>query len=235
MIFLIEIAKRIIYAVVESVLGTLDSLIRIAMEKFDVIDEDLERKDSSPPGGLLGKILGTWSDYDGSSFCGSSATPTSVLPNSSSHYTSPLLLPLGVQAVGKLNPLDVKRPSFHKPPQAQIQDSRISAENNNIVDEIMEDEQLDKAPAANVEEIEKPKNLVTAPITVAMEPSRQPNLSPDVELASSPPTLPPTPDFGPNLTPSMPPPPPPAPILKLVLRLQQRNQCHRHHRLPLES
>ncbi|KAJ0018571.1 hypothetical protein Pint_10664 [Pistacia integerrima] len=194
---------------VESVMATLDSLIRIAREKFDMMDEDEEKKDSSPRGSQSAKILESCSDYDGSSLCGSPATPTSVLPEmrkagefrSNTSYTSLLLLSLRVQAVGKLNPIDVKRLSFHMPPHAGVQVSRTSTQNNIIADEVMEDAQVNKAPAAIIEdtqehytETEKPKDLVTAPVAIAREPSSQPNLSPNVAL--------------------------------------QHNQCRRHHRLP---
>ncbi|XP_031287237.1 uncharacterized protein At4g04980 [Pistacia vera] len=221
---------------VESVMATLDSLIRIAREKFDMMDEDEEKKDSSPRGSQSAKILESCSDYDGSSLCGSPATPTSVLPEmrkagefrSNTSYTSLLFLSLRVQAVGKLNPIDVKRLSFHMPPHAGVQVSRTSTQNNIIADEVMEDAQVNKAPAAIIEdtqehytETEKPKDLVTAPVAIAREPSSQPNLSPNVALVPSTPTPPPSPDFRPNLTLTPPLPPPPPPMWKSNLTAAQ--------------
>ncbi|XP_022715920.1 uncharacterized protein At4g04980-like [Durio zibethinus] len=110
---------------VEIALATLNGLVKIAREKFDMMDEDDENKDFSPKANTFGKILKD-SYLDNSSCCHSPVTPTSVLPelmNASlkSSYSSPLLLSLRVQAVGKLNPIDVKRLTLHMLPQMGVQ------------------------------------------------------------------------------------------------------------------
>ncbi|KAK2644125.1 hypothetical protein Ddye_019320 [Dipteronia dyeriana] len=104
----------------EYVVGILDNLIKISKEKFDMMDEDDDQKmmkDSSP-------LRSPSRDSANVSCCASPATPTSVLPElmkardklSGNSYTSPLMMSLRVQAVGKLNPIDVKRLSFHMLP-----------------------------------------------------------------------------------------------------------------------
>ncbi|OIV94342.1 hypothetical protein TanjilG_21682 [Lupinus angustifolius] len=96
----------------ETMLVTLDSLMKLANERFD-----------------------TDSSY---SYCSSPNTPKSVLPElkkssaragespRSSSCGSPLLYSLRLQAVGKLNPIDVKRLSFHmSPTHIGLQNSKI--------------------------------------------------------------------------------------------------------------
>ncbi|KAK3188044.1 hypothetical protein Dsin_027605 [Dipteronia sinensis] len=108
----------------ECVVGILDNLIKISKEKFDMMDEDDDQKmmkDSSPGSSPLRSPS---RDSANVSCCASPATPTSVLPElmkardklSGNSYTSPLMMSLRVQAVGKLNPIDVKRLSFHMLP-----------------------------------------------------------------------------------------------------------------------
>ncbi|XP_059659313.1 formin-like protein 5 [Cornus florida] len=103
----------------------LDEIIKVARERlFDMMDEDEQMKDCNPEAsGSESPLSESYSDYK-TPLCCSPDTPTSVLPmmiNSSakvgdsgkiSSYSSSLL-PLRVQAVGKLNPIDVKRLSFH--------------------------------------------------------------------------------------------------------------------------
>ncbi|KDO75856.1 hypothetical protein CISIN_1g040520mg [Citrus sinensis] len=115
------------YDVVENILATLDSLMKLTAEKFDMMDDEDEKKSSSSSqSNTFGKVLDSYSDSCSNSFCASPATPTSVLPDltkaANASYTSPLLMSLRVQAVGKLNPIDVKRLSFHMLPHVGIQD-----------------------------------------------------------------------------------------------------------------
>ncbi|KAF7115933.1 hypothetical protein RHSIM_RhsimUnG0043100 [Rhododendron simsii] len=101
-------------------LAILDDMINMAKERlFDLMEEDEPLKDYSPKSNAFGRALSEYSDDKTPS--SSPATPTSVLANnvmtqSGAPYSSPLLLPLRIQAVGKLNPIDVKRLSFHMVP-----------------------------------------------------------------------------------------------------------------------
>ncbi|XWS18355.1 hypothetical protein CRYUN_Cryun32bG0036700 [Craigia yunnanensis] len=110
---------------VEIAVATLDGLIKIAREKFDMMDEDDEKKDFSPKANTFGKFLKD-SYSDNISSCPSPVTPTSVLPelmngSPKSPYSSSLLLSLRVQSVGKLNPIDVKRLTLHTLPKVGVQ------------------------------------------------------------------------------------------------------------------
>ncbi|XP_022724319.1 uncharacterized protein At4g04980-like [Durio zibethinus] len=110
---------------VEIAVATLNGLIKIAREKFDMMDEDDENKDFSPKANTFGKVLKD-SYSDNSSSCPSPASPTSVLPelingSPKSPYSSSLLLSLRVQSVGKLNPIDVKRLALHTLSKVEVQ------------------------------------------------------------------------------------------------------------------
>ncbi|KAI4299336.1 hypothetical protein L6164_032805 [Bauhinia variegata] len=128
----------------ETVLLTLDSLIKLAIQKFDVMDEDEKKKDFSPRSSSFRKYILGFSSFSDSNFsCSSSpVTPTSVLPelvkyaaragdSPRASCTSPLLQSLRVQAVGKLNPIDIKILNFHMSPDSphkEIQFSKIEGE-----------------------------------------------------------------------------------------------------------
>ncbi|KAH1048581.1 hypothetical protein J1N35_039365 [Gossypium stocksii] len=109
---------------VEIAVATLNGLIKIAKEKFDMMDEDDENKEFGPKAKTFGKVLKeSYSEYGSSS--PSPVTPTSVLPelmngSPKSSYSSSLLLPLRVQAVGKSNPVDVKRLGSDMLPKVQV-------------------------------------------------------------------------------------------------------------------
>lgn len=108
-------------------LTTLDCLMKLASERFDIEDH---KKEFSPRSSSFGKFIMNSSSFSDSSFSyfSSPATPKSVLPAELMKYSarsgdsprsscaSPLLLSLRVQAVGKLNPIDVKRLSFQMSP-----------------------------------------------------------------------------------------------------------------------
>lgn len=119
-----------------------------AREMFDMMEEEEQRKDHSPRSNKFGKILMD-SYLEKTSGCLSPVTPTSVLPELISgsenpkdiinhSYCTPLLLPLRVQAVGKLNPIDVKRLSFHMFPTVAAKESNPLIQKTNIVEEIKE-------------------------------------------------------------------------------------------------
>ncbi|CAJ1936398.1 unnamed protein product [Sphenostylis stenocarpa] len=115
----------------ETMLATLDALMKLASDQFDV-EEDEHKKELSPRCSSYGKYIMRSTSFSDSSYsyCSSPPTPRSVLPELTKHPTksgdsprsscaSPLLLSLRVQAVGKLNPIDVKRLSFQMSP-AQV-------------------------------------------------------------------------------------------------------------------
>ncbi|KAG8385587.1 hypothetical protein BUALT_Bualt03G0060700 [Buddleja alternifolia] len=122
-------------------LALLKDIIKLARERlFDEMDEDEEMEDYSPAATAFGKALSESYSDNRNSFSGSPATPTSVLPEAwkssskreKTSYSPPRLLPLRVQAVGKLNPIDVKRLSFHIFPHAVAltQDPKNSNQTN---------------------------------------------------------------------------------------------------------
>ncbi|PQQ02258.1 uncharacterized protein Pyn_00477 [Prunus yedoensis var. nudiflora] len=86
---------------VETVLATLDCLIKMARDEFDMMDDDDQKGEGySPRNSSFGKFL---SDSESCT----SARKANV------GSKSPLLWTLRVQAVGKLNPIDVKHLSLH--------------------------------------------------------------------------------------------------------------------------
>ncbi|TXG47343.1 hypothetical protein EZV62_026637 [Acer yangbiense] len=137
----------------ECVVGILDNLIKISKEKFDMMDEDDDQKmmkDSS-------SIRSPSRDSANVSCCASPATPTSVLPElmkardklSGNSYTSPLMMSLRVQAVGKLNPIDVKRLSFHMLPHADQTNLVFINKKPKMVDEDEDDDEEEEGYAAD--------------------------------------------------------------------------------------
>lgn len=201
-------------------------MIKIGREKFEMMDEEDEKKSVSSQTSTFEKILGSYPDSCNNSFCASPATPTSVLPefmkageNRNASYTSPLLMSLRVQAVGKLNPIDVKRLSFHMLPHVGVQDTSVLCQKNEIIEEQKQDEkgnsQVNKAePLEKIEdnctEIRTPKNSSTTPTEELLPPSSYPDLSPNVACSVPSPPPPPPPMLQINLAaPLLPPPPTP--------------------------
>ncbi|GER36492.1 hydroxyproline-rich glycoprotein [Striga asiatica] len=128
-------------------LGLLEDIIKLARERlFDEMDDDDDdMRDYNPSSNAFGKALSESYSDGPISLSTSPLTPTSVLPNawkSSSirekgSYSPPMLLPLRVQAVGKLNPIDLKRLSFHMFPHGNsLTQDIINNNNNNIKDKI---------------------------------------------------------------------------------------------------
>lgn len=108
--------------IVGTVLAILEGLIKRVREKFDLMDEDSEDEDR---GQFEKNFTGS---PDNQSPYGSPISPTSVLPEllkakkfAEVSYTPPLLFPLRVRAVGKLNPIDVKRLSLYMFPNLPAQ------------------------------------------------------------------------------------------------------------------
>ncbi|KAJ9168891.1 hypothetical protein P3X46_020370 [Hevea brasiliensis] len=117
------------------------------LENLDMMDEDEQSKDNLPAS-AFGKVLMASYSESNTSCCTSPITPTSVLPPqfmgslTSDEFTniscaSPLLRSLRVQAVGKLNPIDIKRLSFHMPTNMEAQGYNTWNLKNNEDDEIM--------------------------------------------------------------------------------------------------
>ncbi|KAB2637412.1 hypothetical protein D8674_027946 [Pyrus ussuriensis x Pyrus communis] len=96
---------------VEAVLVTLDCLMKKPRDKFDMMDEDdQKREDYRPRNSSFGKFLSDLEGYASGSTCPSPITPSSKANIGSK---SPLLWTLRVQTVGKLNPIDVKNLYLH--------------------------------------------------------------------------------------------------------------------------
>ena len=122
-------------------LATLDCLIKIASEKFDIMEEDDHKNEFSPPSSTFGKVAYGCPSFHGSSFFYSSApaTPKSVLPEPTKYTartgdsprssSTSSLWSLRIQAVGKLNPIDLKRLSLHmSPPHKETKNNKIEKE-----------------------------------------------------------------------------------------------------------
>ncbi|KAF8031238.1 hypothetical protein BT93_D0444 [Corymbia citriodora subsp. variegata] len=106
----------------EIVLAILEGLIKLVREKFDLMDEDNEDEDCRQFEKNFTESPDNQSPY------GSPISPTSVLPEllkakklAEVSYTPPLLFPLRVRAVGKLNPIDVKHLSVYMFPNLPAQ------------------------------------------------------------------------------------------------------------------
>ncbi|XVF40540.1 hypothetical protein PTKIN_Ptkin01aG0122100 [Pterospermum kingtungense] len=156
---------------VEIGVATLNGLIKIARERFDMMDEDEENRDFSPKANTFGKVLKD-SYSDNSSSCPSPETPTSVLPNASpkSPYSSSLLLSLRVQSVGKLNPIDIKRLKLYTLPKVGVEKKVMIEElkeeakgNASVTEASMVDET--RYNADNVSGDRNPTGRNTAPAT----------------------------------------------------------------------
>ncbi|KAG7012417.1 hypothetical protein SDJN02_25169 [Cucurbita argyrosperma subsp. argyrosperma] len=108
--------------IVESVMAIIDCVVSMANERFDVMDDYVNAKESSySRTSSFGKSTSSNESCSesNSSCCSSPETPTSVLTNIRNSLrksyekekiscSSPLLWSLRVQAVEKLNPIDIK-------------------------------------------------------------------------------------------------------------------------------
>lgn len=135
----------------------LDGLIKMTRERFDIMDEEDEKKDFSNMKTFGRTMVDSYSDSS-TSFCPSPSTPTSVLPElivgspkggefANIASTSPVLWSLRVQALEKLSPVDVKRLAIHILSQKGAQDFVIPNGNDVILEEPKKEE------AAIVEEV----------------------------------------------------------------------------------
>ncbi|MED6181670.1 hypothetical protein PIB30_021457 [Stylosanthes scabra] len=124
----------------ETMLATLDCMIKIANDKFDIMEED-DHKNEFDSFGKATPTYGSPSYHSGSFFCSSSpATPRGVLPepikytartaeNSPRSSGASPLRSLRIQSLGKLNPIDLKRLSFHmSPPHKATENKKMEKE-----------------------------------------------------------------------------------------------------------
>uniref|UniRef100_A0A5B7B8E3 Uncharacterized protein n=1 Tax=Davidia involucrata TaxID=16924 RepID=A0A5B7B8E3_DAVIN len=220
------------------VLAILNDIIKVARERlFDMMDEDEQMKDYSPQ---FGRSLSESYSENKTPFPSSPATPTSVLPEMTSRsYSPPLLLPLRVQAIGKLNPIDVKRLSFHMFPHVAAQDSNPLKQMKMTVNELKPEKQATNdsqmTAADSIEDCKRtgdiPKILMTNLGKITSDKGKNQIGNPNIPPAPSHETLeglplqslpnlqpiiiaanaapPPPPIVSPNAVVSLPPPPPP--------------------------
>lgn len=129
--------------VVEIALATLNCIIRIAKDNLDM-DEDVQSKSSARSSPCKISVQ-SYSDGN-SSVCSSPAvTPKSVLPDflaapNSGDFPSysrspPILRCLRAQSIAKLNPIDLKRLSYHMVPKCGTQDRRMLMDDDEALEE----------------------------------------------------------------------------------------------------
>ncbi|KAJ0254621.1 Hydroxyproline-rich glycoprotein family protein [Hirschfeldia incana] len=162
---------------VEKVLATLDGLIKMSKERFDMmeIDEKEEEKNDliSPRTAktLSSRVLSPSESFSDSrsSFCGSPITPKSVLPepmmgsagkggdfgNSASH----LLWNMRVQALEKLSPVDVKRLAIHIMSQKEAQEPNQSNVED-VINVVEQNKQKTNDTESNDVNMEKEETVV---------------------------------------------------------------------------
>ncbi|KAL2495042.1 uncharacterized protein Fot_38799 [Forsythia ovata] len=144
-------------------LAMLEEMINLARERlFDMMDDDEDMRDYCPPTNAFGKTLSvSYSDMK-NSLSSSPATPTSVLPEiwkvstkgEKMSYSPPRLLPLRVQAVEKLNPIDLKRLSLHTFHHTVAQDLKYSVQVTTDKDQQLELQEKRHSEVKEVDVIE---------------------------------------------------------------------------------
>ncbi|XP_015943329.1 uncharacterized protein At4g04980 [Arachis duranensis] len=245
----------------ETLLATLDCMIKIANDKFDIMEEDYNKNEF----GTFGKSTPTYGSpsFHGSSFLGSSSpdTPRGVLPepmkypartgenSPKSSGTSPLRT-LRIQSLGKLNPIDLKRLSFHmSPPHKATQNKKINEEPDREMevdhkdgkdekDDTSEDlvfsmETTEKSEITNadhkecdeaqaMQEEKEEKSQSPKPLeTTAMLMEEAPKLAPSSNSSPLSPVVTATNVMQPNKAMLPPPPPPPPPPAPSSAKLQK--------------
>ncbi|KAJ6935460.1 hypothetical protein NC652_010467 [Populus alba x Populus x berolinensis] len=142
---------------VEIASATLTCMIKIAREMFDVMDEYEPNKDIQRSNAFSKMLMESSSDNNSySPCCASPETPTSVLPEftgspasgefSNFYSSSPLLRSLRVQALEKLNPMDIKRLSFHMPSNLEILDGSSLKRKDRVDDDTMTEVEAKRKP-----------------------------------------------------------------------------------------
>lgn len=191
-------------------LALLDCMIKVAKNSFDTMEEDEEEKENSPRSEMetgKGAFMRAYSFSKTASPCHSPLTPTSVLselPNYPSNVvdfafapSSPSFLwPLRMQAVGKLNPIDLKRLSFHMYPFAVPKDSgSCSIQKTSTVKELeqeVEEESSSQMAVVGPSE-EKPDTVMVDLNERSRSEDGDENASEAQKLNMSPPPSPPSP------------------------------------------
>ncbi|KAL5576797.1 hypothetical protein UlMin_018496 [Ulmus minor] len=220
----------------EIVVGLLDCMIKTAREKFNMMDEDEQMKDYSSSTNPFGEVLSCDSSYSGSnssSGCSSPVSPTSVLPEfahdsmanaknkiASVSYTPPLLLSLRVQAVGKLNPINVKSLGIQFPLSQDKINNKVVEEKKRGIDvrSLSEKEQLvikeeyenRSTRKGNGEGKDNTSDDKRIPTMLSLSRSSPPSPPPPPKSLSTPPPLLPPPSL-PSQQPNVAAPPPPLP------------------------
>ncbi|GAU40315.1 hypothetical protein TSUD_64800 [Trifolium subterraneum] len=199
----------------DTMLVTLDYLMKLANERFDI--EENEQKNTMRS-----------SSFSESSFsaCSSPLTPRSVLPEymksaSRNSSASPLLWSLRVQAVGKLNPVDGKRLSFHTSPKPieKIDEEPITemeVDNDNADKTAKDTPSEDLVSEMETNEDDHHKTTVKPDQDQAMEEVELPQSPKKIQPESPKPTETPLLQLQETLpvsSPSPPPPPPPPPAM----------------------
>ncbi|KAL2343994.1 hypothetical protein Fmac_005279 [Flemingia macrophylla] len=227
----------------ETMLVTLDSLMKLASEKFDIEEDEHRKKDfMSPRSSSFGKYIMRSPSFSDSSFscCSSPATPKSVLPemmkynarsgdSPRSSCASPhLLSSLRVQAVGKLNPIDVKRLStspthIHKTEDETNRDSDVGDKASTPRKDSSEDLlfQLDTSEESDCitndhKNTTKPQAQEAQTPPLQEEPISSP--SPSLTSTSCTPQSPSSMTMVKTMLPPPPPPPPPPPAPSMIMR-----------------
>lgn len=213
--------------------ATLDCLIKLASDKFDIMEEDEQKKDfNSRSSSGNSTMESSFSSSDGNLSCSSSpVTPKSVLPelkysakaiadSPRNPCTSPLLWSLRVQSVGKLNPIDVKRLSFRMSPP------RLESQYDTIEEEPSQEVEMDDDKSSNNEDEDAPEDMVFD-LDTTQESEGSTTTSDNEEadkLAHTPSLLHPKPKSSLSVSPPPPPPPLPPPPPPTV-PIMQRNKA----------
>ncbi|XP_047159784.1 uncharacterized protein At4g04980-like [Vigna umbellata] len=225
----------------ETMSTTLDCLIKIASEKFDVMEEDDPKK-----------VIRNNSFSD---MTYSPVTPKSVLPESMSPaYSSDIPL-WSVRAVGNLKPVDLKRLSYHmSPPRLQthetekeptinmeIIDQKVKNPARSLSQDIVLHSDTTSDHGETYDNPQATENVEKLSASPPPAPSPPPSLPLSSSLALVPPPLPPKPlktGPAPAPPPSMPrgsgaaaPPPPPPPGAGRSLRPKATTKLKRSTQL----
>ncbi|KAE8733235.1 TMV resistance protein N-like [Hibiscus syriacus] len=184
------------------VVETLNGLIKIARERFDMADEDGENKEFCLKAKSFGKILKE-SYLDNRLSCTSPVRPSSLLSettNGSPKSSSSVLLPLRVQAVGKLNRIDVKhkQPALDKLPKVRVQ-VPSSLNQKKAVFKKQKKEAKRNSPVRKASIVDKTRDSTSQNAKPEVPPSNSNNacrdktkFSPNIALSSSPPEMQPS-------------------------------------------
>ncbi|XP_030528843.1 uncharacterized protein At4g04980-like isoform X2 [Rhodamnia argentea] len=211
--------------IVGIVLAILEGLIKLVREKFDLMDEDSEDEDHGQFEKNFTRCPDNQSPY------GSPVSPTSVLPEqhnvskfAEASYTPPLLFPLRIRAMGKLNPIDMKRLSLYTFPNVPAQTGSTpnaaleKKEEASDIDDVKEKLAKEEALQGTVQPLEMlssglPSPMSPPPPPLPPLPCRISTIEVQPKILAPPPP-PPPPSSSVNQYLPPPPPPPPAPKIQ---------------------